>query len=133
MDVHVSILRLSAMRLVFLLNLAVLGSDVWPELLARGATMEPLRGVAFAFWGTLSLLSALGLRYPLKLLPLLLFQLAYKIIWLGLVAAPQWLQFKDRALTHVMLFGLVVDLLLIPWPLVVRRYVREAGDRWWNG
>ena len=36
------------------------------------------------------MLSVLGLRYPLQMLPLLLWELVWKTIWLIVVAAPLW-------------------------------------------
>lgn len=46
--------------------------------------------MAFSFWAAYSTLMILGLRYPLKLLPLLLLQFFYKLVWLVVVAYPLW-------------------------------------------
>ena len=127
---EVSTLRLYLMRAVFLLNFVVLGSDVWPALLNHPEPWDPVKSAAFSFWAALSLLSLLGLRYPVKMLPLLLFQLTYKVIWLLAVALPQWSDFQSVELTKIMLFGLIIDLLVIPWPFVARNYVSARGDRW---
>lgn len=127
---EVSTPRLYLMRAVFLLNSVVLGSDVWPALLNHPEPWDPIKSAAFSFWAALSLLSLLGLRYPVKMLPLLLFQLTYKVIWLLAVALPQWSDFQSVELTKIMLFGLIIDLLVIPWPFVVRSYVKARGDRW---
>jgi hypothetical protein len=127
---EVSTLRLYLMRAVFLLNFVVLGSDVWPALLNHPEPWDTVKSAAFSFWAALSLLSLLGLRYPVKMLPLLLFQLTYKVIWLLAVALPQWSDFQSVELTKIMLFGLIIDLLVIPWPFVVRNYVNARGDRW---
>ena len=127
---EVSTPRLYLMRAVFLLNFAVLGSDVWPALLNHPAPWDPVKSAAFSFWAALSLLSLLGLRYPVKMLPLLLFQMTYKVIWLLAVAFPQWSDFQSVALTKSMLIGLVTDVLVIPWLFVFRNYVKARGDRW---
>lgn len=127
---EVSTLRLYLIRAVFLLNFVVLGSDVWPALLNHPEPWDPVTSVAFSFWAALSLLSLLGLRYPVKMLPLLLFQFTYKVIWLLAVALPQWADFQSVELTKIMLFGLVIDLLVIPWIFLVRNYINARGDRW---
>ncbi|HUH54244.1 MAG TPA: hypothetical protein VLZ32_00785 [Rhodanobacter sp.] len=127
---EVSTLRLYLMRAVFLLNFVVLGSDVWPALLNHPEPWDPVKSAAFSFWAALSLLSLLGLRYPVRMLPLLLFQLTYKIIWLLAVAFPQWSDFQSVELTRIMLFGLIIDSLVIPWPFVFRNYVKAHGDHW---
>lgn len=127
---EVSTLRLYLMRAVFLLNFVVLGSDVWPALLNHPEPWDPVKSAAYSFWAALSLLSLLGLRYPVKMLPLLLFQFAYKAIWLLTVALPQWSIFQSVDLTKIMSFGLIIDLLVIPWLFVFHNYVKARGDRW---
>jgi hypothetical protein len=125
-----SALRLYVMRLLYLLNFVFLGLSVWPEIINHVGAWDPVKGVAFSFWAALSALSALGLRYPLKMLPLLLMQLLYKSIWVIAVALPQWPAFRSIELTRVMLGGAVVDLIVIPWPYVLATYVKMRGDRW---
>src|SRR5208282_1618931 len=126
----ISILRLYVMRFVYLLNFALLGLDVWPEVLRHQGTWDPVKGVAFSFWAALSVLSGLGLRYPLKMVPLLLLQLVYKAVWLVAVALPMWSVVRSTDLGHAMAIGVVVDLVCIPWPYVLAHYVKERGDRW---
>lgn len=130
MSKEVSTWRLYVMRLVYLLNFVLLGSDVWPELFRHQGAWDPLKGVAFSFWAALSALSILGLRYPLKMLPLLLLQLFYKAVWLIAIALPMWSSVQSTGLTHAMVFGVVVDLMGIPWRYVVTSYVKEGGDQW---
>jgi len=130
MSKELSTLRLYLMRLVYLLNFVLLGADVWPAILRHQGAWDPVKGVAFSFWAALSALSVLGLRYPLKMLPLLLLQLFYKLVWLTAVALPMWSTLRSTDLTHAMVIGVVVDLIGIPWPYVLTDYVRERGDRW---
>jgi hypothetical protein len=130
MPEDVSTLRLYVMRFVYLLNFVLLGLDVWPALFRHPGAWEPVKGVAFSFWAALSLLSGLGLRYPLKMVPLLLLQLLYKTLWLVAVALPMWSAVRSIDLTRAMVIGVVVDLLGIPWSYVLATYVKERGDRW---
>ena len=81
-----SMFRLYFMRSLYVLNFVMLGLSVWPELINHAGAWDPVKGVAFSFWAALSVLSGLGLRYPLKMLPLLLLQLLYKSIWVIAVA-----------------------------------------------
>jgi hypothetical protein len=126
----VSTVRLYVMRLLYLLNFVMLGSDVWPELFTHEGAWDPVKGVAFSFWAALSALSGLGLRYPLRMLPLLFMQLFYKAVWLVAVALPQWSAVRSTGLTKAMAIGLVVDLVGIPWSYVLTHYVKQGGDRW---
>ena len=126
----VSTFRLYFMRLLYLLNFVMLGLQVWPVLLNHPGAWDPVKGVAFSCWAALSTLSALGLRYPLKMVPALLFQFVYKSIWVLAVALPLWSTFRSLELTRVMGYGALVDLAVIPWPYVFANYVKAHGDRW---
>jgi hypothetical protein len=125
-----STFRLYLMRLLYLLNFVLLGSSVWPAIFNHVGAWDPVKGVAFSFWAALSALSALGLRYPLKMLPLLLLQLLYKSIWLIAVALPMWSAVHSTELAKAMVMGIPVDLIAIPWPYVLANYVKKRGDRW---
>jgi hypothetical protein len=114
-----SMFRLYLMRLLYVLNFVMLGLSVWPEIINHAGAWDPVKGVAFSFWAALSVLSGLGLRYPLKMLPLLLLQLLYKSIWVIAVALPLWSAFRSIELTRIMAMGAVVDLIVIPWPYVI--------------
>jgi hypothetical protein len=130
MPEEASTFRLYLMRLLYLLNFVLLGLQVWPGLIHHVAPWDPVKGVAISFWAALSALSGLGLRYPLKMLPLLLLQLLYKSIWVIAVALPLWSAFRSIELAKVMGYGAIVDLIVIPWPYVVANYVKKPGDRW---
>ena len=127
---EISTVRLYVMRFVYLLNFVLLGLDVWPVVFRHQGAWDPVKGVAFSFWAALSVLSGLGIRYPLKMVPLLLLQLFYKAVWLLAVALPMWSAVRSTDLTHAMVIGVVVDLIAIPWPYVVASYVKERGDKW---
>ena len=130
MSEDVSTFRLYLMRLLYLGNFVFLGLSVWPELIKHEGAWDPVKGAAFSFWAALSALSGLGLRYPLKMLPLLLLQLLYKSIWLIAVYLPLRSAGQSTDLTRVMVMGVVVDLIVIPWAYVLATYVKKQGDRW---
>ena len=132
--IGVSIFRLYLMRFLFLLNFVLLGLSVWPGLINHGKPWDPMHGIAISFWAALSLLSGLGIRYPLKMLPLLIMQFVYKSIWvlavgLTLRSAGQLSPIASE-LFSVCSKGLVVDLLVIPWSFVLANYIKAPGDRW---
>jgi hypothetical protein len=130
MSEETSTFRLYLMRLLYLGNFVFLGLDVWPAIISHVGEWDPVKGVAFSFWAALSVLSGLGIRYPLKMLPLLLLQLLYKSIWLIAVYLPLRSAGVSTDLTRVMAIGVVVDLIVIPWPYVLATYVKQRGDRW---
>jgi hypothetical protein len=132
---EVSLPRLHVMRAFYLLILVERSVRVLPALLDPTVPLGPWDGVAYSFWGALALLAALGLRYPLQMLPVLLIQLVYKALWLLAVALPRWaagMSFDPlmTSFTWAMAIGVAFDLLVIPWGYVLASYLRKPGDRW---
>jgi hypothetical protein len=83
--------------------------------------------------GTIGLLSVVGLRYPLRMIPLLVFELTWKAIWLAAFAAPRWLDGTlDAAMQTSIVetaFGAIL-LFVIPWRYVWANYIARPGDPW---
>jgi hypothetical protein len=67
-----------------------LGLIIWPQILLRNGPWELKEGVVICMLGAFQFMVVLGLRYPLQMLPVLLWGLEWKMIWLGAVAFPQW-------------------------------------------
>ena len=126
----VSLARLYVLRAMYLLIIVGLGAINLPELIRH----EPMsRGVIPSLLGGVWLLAFLGLRYPLQMLPLLLFEIAWKTIWLIDDGFPQW--FAGRyppsfASDFQAILMVVVVPIVIPWGYVVRNYVKRPSDRW---
>jgi len=125
--------RLNLLRAGYLLLIVGLGLTIWPSILHPGKTWALMNGVVVCMLGAMSALALLGLRYPLQMLPLLFFELAWKALWLARIALPLWRAGRmdaDTAETAFECLMAVVFLALIPWGYVVRNYVLKAGDRW---
>lgn len=127
-------LRLNALRLLYGINFLFVGFNALSSLVTPENPVAQLPGVAFSFWAALGLLSALGLRYPVKMLPVLFMQLCYKTVWLVTIALPIWTsgQWDSSApsLFGAMIGGALADLLVIPWAYVYANFVRAPGDPW---
>jgi hypothetical protein len=82
----------------------------------------------------MSLLAVLGIRYPLKMLPLLFFELLWKVLWVLMWGLPLWSAQQlapDSEQTLISaLVGVVLVPLAIPWGYVFKHYVKAPGDRW---
>lgn len=132
----VSIARLYVLRATYLLIAVGLGLTIWPGVLNPPENLEHYRGVVRSLLAAVSLLAMLGLRYPLQLLPLLLFELVWKSIWVVAMGLPLWLGDRfdpaTRETWHSCLAGLVLFPLVIPWRYVFEAYVKAPGDRWRN-
>ena len=82
----------------------------------------------------MSLLAALGIRYPVKMLPLLFFELLWKIMGVLDWGLPLWytqqLAPASQETLISNLVGIVLVPLAIPWGYVFNQYVQAPGDRW---
>lgn len=131
---EVSVFRLYLLRATYLLIVVGLGFQIWPAVIHHAPTWDLMHGVVSCLLAGVSVLALLGLRYPLRMLPLLLFELAWKSIWLIAVAAPLWFAHRVDADTRetimACLMGLILFPLVIPWPYVFAHYLKAPADRW---
>jgi len=125
------------LRFGYLLLVVGLGISIWPAVVQRvpwALSLAPWNSIADSLLAGLSLLSILGLRYPLKMIPLLLFELTWKSIWLVCVALPIWASHTpidaNLAQTIQACLMAVIFPFLIPWRYVFATLARDAGDRW---
>lgn len=127
-----SVRRLNLMRVGYAVMAFGLAATKWP-VIPDAASLPIFEGVVAALLTAMSLLAFLGLRYPVKLLPLLVFESAWKLIWLAVVAVPHLVAGDmsaelDRLLSSVSV--VVVILAVTPWDYARKTYVRAPGDPW---
>ena len=124
--------RLHLLRVGYLLTGVGLAIVKWP-LLPDAASLPLYEGVTLCLLTAMSLLAILGLRHPVKLLPLLLFESAWKLLWLALVALPRASTGNLDAATAqtVVNCSLVVIIISVtPWRYVWKNYLHASADRW---
>ena len=124
--------RVNLMRGGYLLMVVGLAATRWP-LLATAASLPVFEGVVTALLTAMSLLAILGLRYPVRMLPLLIFETAWKLIWLAAVAVPHLVAGDMNAEMERVLFSVyfvVAIIAVTPWDYVWKQYLRAPGDRW---
>lgn len=130
---EVSPIRLWVMRAMYLFMALGIGSRIWPLIISHSPEPPRMTGVAWSLLGAIGLLALLGLRYPLQMLPVLLFELTWKAIWLAAFALPRWLDgtLDEGMRTSVFetSFGALL-ILVIPWRYVWASYVTRPGDSW---
>jgi hypothetical protein len=128
---ELSLARLYVLRAIYLLIAVGEGSIVVPSLFRHEPTA---RGVIPSLLAAMCLVDLIGVRYPRQMLPLLLFEFAWKTIWMLAFGLPQWSSgqfpttfpedFKAIAM------GVILMPIVIPWGYVWRHYVKAPGDRW---
>jgi hypothetical protein len=119
------------MRLMYLVLALGIGALVLPTLIKHDASTE---GLETCLLGGVGLLAIVGLKYPLQMVPLLMFEFVWKTMWVLDFGLPKLLA---RQLTAEFAYdlkstmvGVVLMPLVIPWTYVWRHYVQRAGDPW---
>jgi hypothetical protein len=130
---EVGIFRLYLLRAMYLLMAVGLVLTVWPSIISPPNLVAGPHSVIRALLGAIAVLSVLGLRYPLRMIPLLLFELLWKLIWVFASAIPMWHgpgldAYATETLFECMFVVLVP--IVIPWGYVFRHFVRAPADPW---
>jgi hypothetical protein len=124
--------RLNLMRVGYLVMGVGLVIKKWPELLAHDP-WELKHGTVLTMLFAMSVLALLGLRHPVKMLPILLFEVGWKLTWLGLVALPLWLDDNLVGATReqlVAVLWVIIVIAVVPWRYTAQTFVIARGDRW---
>ncbi|MFY0686681.1 MAG: hypothetical protein JXQ90_05930 [Cyclobacteriaceae bacterium] len=120
--------QLYLLRAMYLLITVGLGFTIWPEIIDPESSLADSHSVINAILGAFSLLCLLGLRYPLKMLPILLFELLWKTIWVIAFALRMHLgsgldDYASETL-FACLMGIVLTPLAIPWKYVAHKFFK---------
>jgi len=130
---EVSLFRLYTLRASYFVMAAGLAVFVWPSVLHHSSAFALTAGVRVALLAGLGATAALGLRYPVQMLPILLFELTWKAIYLIAFAFPLWSahQITAAAAEDIKaVLWVVIFIPLIPWRYVFAQYVLKRGERW---
>jgi hypothetical protein len=114
------------LRLVFVLMFFLLGKDTWTHVLTHQGPWEPVNAVAWCVWTAFATLAGLGIVRPVKMLPILLLEIFYKVMWLILVAYPLWSTGKlagspAEGITSGFLW-VILPIVAVPWGYVFATY-----------
>jgi hypothetical protein len=130
---EISLFRLYTLRAAYFVMAAGLGAFIWPAVIHHTNEFAAARGIQVALLAGLGASAALGLRYPVKMLPILLFEFTWKAIYLVAFALPLWSAHEINAATAEdikAVLMVVIFIPLIPWRYVFAQYAFKHGDRW---
>lgn len=126
---ELSPLRLHAMRGGYLVIGVGLAIVKWP-LLPDAHTMALFEGVTLSLLTAMSLLAFVGVWHPVRMLPVLVLEVLWKVLWLSVVAVPRAVAGElDGAFVDVAVncSVAVVIVAAVPWGFAWRTYVRPNG------
>lgn len=129
----VPIWRINVLRGLYLFIAIGFGVFLLPQVIAPDPALSPTGRVVnymlLAFW----LLTLLGIRYPLQMLPVLLWEILWKTVWVAAVAYPQWQSGKMEHFTEANLSWLpllAICIVAVPWRYVLSQYIVKRGEPW---
>ena len=126
---EVSRFKWYTMKFVYLITFLGLGFDVWSEIFTPSEVWGTYDGITYSFWAAYTALMAIGLRYPIKMLPLLLLQLFYKSVWLLGIYLPLRLSGQldesSEGFLYPFAMAIPIDLVAIPWGYLFKNYIKS--------
>jgi hypothetical protein len=87
---EVPIFKLHLLRAMYLFVALGLAIFKLPGIFHPPENMSHMGSVVLSMLGAVAVLAVLGIRYPLKMLPLLFFELLWKSIWVLAFGVPLW-------------------------------------------
>ncbi|MGK2960965.1 MAG: hypothetical protein ACSLFK_02325 [Gemmatimonadaceae bacterium] len=118
------------LRLIYLLMAVFVASDSWMSIINHQGSWDHVRAVAFCVWAAYSTLSVLGLIHPLKMLPIMVFMIFYKSLWLIVVAYPMWragtLAGSPAEEMARVFMWIPLPIVAVPWAYVFRNFVMRS-------
>lgn len=115
------------LRLVFILMFFMLGKTTWTYVLTHQGAWEPMDAMAWSVWTAFATLAGLGIIRPVKMLPILLLEIFYKVMWLLIVAYPLWLKGELAGSaaedTAAVFLWVALPIVAVPWRHVAMAYI----------
>ena len=103
----------------------LIAPDLFKSLLGFPPQDPLMFGVGASIWLTFGLISILGIREPMKYVPILLFQFTYKSIWFIGVIIPAAIagQIQTSGIFMIITFAIFVicDIIVIPWNTIFKK------------
>ncbi|OHU86682.1 MULTISPECIES: hypothetical protein [Pseudoalteromonas] len=118
--------KLYLLRAMYIFIFVGLGLSNTPEAISEMGVSTDSYTVINAMLMGFMLMSLLGAFYPLKMLPILMFELLWKILWLALFALPMYLNagLDEYAIgvAFACIIGVVLTPIVLPWRYIINTY-----------
>ncbi|MCG7551444.1 hypothetical protein [Pseudoalteromonas sp. Of7M-16] len=121
------------LRIIFAAMVIVLGSKQLNYLLEGASQWSNWRGLGHSMLFTLAILAIGGVFRPLAFLPVMIYEMAWKIVWLAVVALPPFIagqEIPSIVNAKASLIGICVLIILVPWKYVWWRYFMQPIEPW---
>ncbi|NJM51666.1 MAG: hypothetical protein HC843_13020 [Sphingomonadales bacterium] len=129
---QISKFRLWLLRAVYALLAFGMGSIVWPQIITGSGDWTLMPSVVKSMLGAMTLLALLGIAHPIRMLPLLFWEICWKSIWLVVVAFPAWksgAMDSDIMQTAIEASLVILVMAAIPWRFVFHHYFTLSANK----
>ena len=115
------------LRVLYFLMFIGVAFEAWKTIITHQGPWDHTRAVAFCVWAAYPTLSIFGLIRPLQWLPIVIFMIFYKTLWVIVVAYPLWRAgalagSPAEEMAHIFVWAPVI-ILIVPWVYVFKNYV----------
>ncbi len=118
------------LRLLYVLMFFVLGRITWTHVLTHEGLWDPTNAVAWCVWTAFATLAGIGIIRPVKMLPIVLLEIFYKVQWLILVAYPLWskgmLEGSPAEEITSQFLWVILPIVAVPWGYVFANYFYQS-------
>lgn len=120
-------INIYVLRVFFALICFMMGFTAWSSILAHKGDWQPITGVTYSVWAAYATISFFGIYNTLKMLPILLFMIFYKSLWLIVVAYPLWKTDKlvgspSEELANIFIWA-ILPALFFPWKYFFNHFI----------
>jgi len=120
-------LNIYLLRLLYSLMFVGVALEAWGTIVTHQGPWDHTKAVAWCVWAAYPTLSIFGLMRPLRWLPIVIFMIFYKTLWVIVVAYPLWrvgalAGSPADEMAHVFVWAPVITL-IVPWVYVFKHYV----------
>lgn len=122
--------RLTLLRACYAVLVVGISLRYAPIFMDGLSNLPRMDGAVVALLSAVGLLAFAGLFSPIRMLPLLVFEISWKLIWVSAVALPKWLDGSLDEGTLSILFNCAVALpfvFIVPWRYVVATTLANAA------
>jgi hypothetical protein len=121
------------LRILFVLIVVFVGMDTWPAILTHKGEWDHVKAAAVCMWAGYAVVCIIGVIRPLLMLPMVLFEIIYKLTWLMAVAYPLWSNntlagSPAEEMTKAFLW-VILPIIAMPWRYFFRKYVFGIGKQ----
>ena len=116
------------LRIYFALMFFMMGFTSWSHIFSHEGEWEPINAVTWCVWASYATISIFGIYKTLKMLPIVLFMIFYKILWLIVVAFPLWKTNKlsgslSEELANIFIWA-TLPILFFPWIYFYKNFIK---------